>query len=156
MTRGASAGYDIAFTVPQPTLIILMLKVHPTRANDLLTPDDFVIVPSIAWREYQDVFFNVCTRIVAPTGSIAVRTNFYIRDSGQPDAVMPSARQHPIEELPDDVLVFLLGSRYCETQKLADFAWRSFGGTKPGWERVQGDLRFRPRSRQLWIWLRSR
>jgi transglutaminase-like putative cysteine protease len=107
-----------------------------------LTPDDFVIVPSIAWREYQDVFFNVCTRIVAPTGSIAVRTNFYIRDSGQPDAVMPSARQHPIEELPDDVLVFLLGSRYCETQKLADFAWRSFGGTKPGWERVQAICNF--------------
>src|SRR6516225_7585366 len=62
------AGYDIAFTVPQPTPIILMLKVHPTRANDLLTPDDLVIVPSVGWREYTDVFGNICTRIVAPAG----------------------------------------------------------------------------------------
>jgi hypothetical protein len=60
------AGYDIAFTVPQPTPIILMLKVHPTRANDLLTPDHFVIVPSVRWREYTDVFGNICARIVAP------------------------------------------------------------------------------------------
>ena len=101
-----------------------------------------MIVPNVTWREYRDVFGNICTRIVAPAGSMAFRTNFYIRDSGQPDAVMPSARQHPIEELPDDVLVFLLGSRYCETQKLADFAWRSFGGTKPGWERVQAICNF--------------
>src|SRR6516162_9844485 len=83
------AGYDIAFTVPQPTPIILMLKVHPTRANDLLTPDDLVIVPSVSWREYRDGFGNICTRIVAPAGSIAFRTNFKIQDSGQPDAVMP-------------------------------------------------------------------
>ena len=40
------AGYDIAFTVSQATPIILMLKVHSTRANDLLTPDDLVIVSS--------------------------------------------------------------------------------------------------------------
>jgi transglutaminase-like putative cysteine protease len=136
------AGYDIAFTVSQPTPIILMLKVHPTRANDLLTPDDFVIVPNVTWRKYRDAFGNICTRIVAPAGSMAVRTNFYIQDSRQPDAVMPGARQHPIEELPDDVLVFLLGSRYCETQKLADFAWRTFGGTKSGWERVQAICNF--------------
>ena len=99
-----------------------------------------MIVPSVGWREYTDVFGNICTRIVAPAGSMAFRTNFYMQDSGQPDAVMPSARQ--IEELPDDVLVFLLGSRYCETQKLADFTWRSFGATKPGWERVQAICNF--------------
>ena len=65
-----------------------------------------MIVPSVSWREYRDGFENICTRIVAPAGSIAFRTNFYIQDSGQPDAVMPSARQHPIEELTDDVLFF--------------------------------------------------
>jgi hypothetical protein len=78
------AGYDIAFAVPQPTPIILMLKVHPTRANDLLTPDDFMIVPSVEWREYQDVFGNICTRILAAAGSMTFRTNFYIQHSGLP------------------------------------------------------------------------
>jgi transglutaminase-like putative cysteine protease len=131
------AGYDIAFAVQQQTPMILMLNVHPSRARDLLTPDDLVIVPKIQRRAYRDLFGNVCTRILAPVGSVELRTNFSIRDSGQPDEMVPSARQHPVDELPEDVLVFLLGSRYCETQKLSDFAWHTFGYTRPGWDRVQ-------------------
>ena len=50
---------------------------------------------------------------------------------------MPDAEQHPVEDLPDDVLVFLLGSRYCETDRLSDTAWSLFGDTPPGWARVQ-------------------
>jgi transglutaminase-like putative cysteine protease len=131
------AGYDIAFAVQQPTPIILMLSVHPSRASDLLTSDDLVIAPKIQRHAYRDLFGNICTRILAPVGPVELRTNFSILDTGQPDEIMPSARQHSIDELPEDVLVFLWGSRYCETQKLSDFAWRNFGYTKPGWDRVQ-------------------
>jgi hypothetical protein len=118
---------DIAFAVQQQTPMILMLNVHPSRARDLLTPDDLLIVPKIQRRNYRDLFGNVCTRILAPVGQVELRTNFSIRDSGQPDEIVPTDRQHPVDELPEDVLVFLLGSRYCETQKLSDFAWQTFG-----------------------------
>jgi hypothetical protein len=112
------AGYDIAFAVQQQIPMILMLNVHPSRARDLLTPDDLLIVPKIQRRNYRDLFGNVCTRILAPVEQVELRTNFSIRDSGQPDEIVPTARQHPVDELPEDVLGFLLGSRYCETQAL--------------------------------------
>jgi transglutaminase-like putative cysteine protease len=131
------AGYDIAFTMSQHTPMILMLTVHPSRAKDLLTAQRLLTAPKIPLREYRDVFGNVCTRIVAPAGVTEFKADFEIYDSGKPDEVVPHARQHPIEELPDDALVFLLGSRCCDTQSLSDFAWQAFGASKPGWARVQ-------------------
>jgi transglutaminase-like putative cysteine protease len=131
------AGYDIAFTMPQPTPMILMVNVHPSRAKDLLTTPKLLTAPKITLREYRDVFGNVCSRIVAPPGLVEFKADFEICDSGRPDEVVPHARQHPIAELPDDALGFLLGSRYCDTQSLSDFAWRTFETSKPGWARVQ-------------------
>jgi transglutaminase-like putative cysteine protease len=131
------AGYDIAFTMPQHTPMILMLTVHSSRAKDLLTEQRLLTALKIPRRDYRDTFGNVCTRIMAPPGLVEFKADFEIYDSGWPDEVVPNARQHPIEELPDDALVFLLGSRYCDTQSLSDFAWRTFGTSKPGWARVQ-------------------
>jgi hypothetical protein len=131
------AGYDIAFTVTQPTPMILMLTVHPSRAKDLLTEENLVTTPRMPLRHYRDAFDNVCTRIIAPSGLVEFKAVFEISDSGNPDEVVPAARQHPIEELPDDVLVYLLGSRYCDTQRLLEFAWHKFGTSRPGWVRVQ-------------------
>ena len=60
-----------------------------------------------------------------------------ISDSGRPDPICAHAQEHPIESLPHDSLVYLLGSRYCETQQLMSDAWRLFGHMTPGWSRVQ-------------------
>src|SRR6202163_4729201 len=60
-----------------------------------------------------------------------------VRDSGLPDVVVPSASQHAVEDLPADTLVYLLGSRYCETDRLSDIAWKLFEATPLGWPRVQ-------------------
>jgi transglutaminase-like putative cysteine protease len=114
-----------------------MLTVHPSRAKGVLTEQKLLTAPKIPLREYRDVFGNVCTRVMAPPGVVTFKADFEIYDSGKPDEVVPHARQHPIEELPDDALVFLLGSRYCDTQSLSDFAWQAFGASKPGWARVQ-------------------
>src|SRR5262249_38125512 len=62
---------------------------------------------------------------------------FIVRDSGLPDPVVPDAKQHEISELPDELLVNLLGSRYCDTDLMADTAWSLFKDTPPGWPRVQ-------------------
>src|SRR5580704_4900860 len=128
------AGYDMAFTVPQPTSMILMLSVHPSRMKDLLTNPRILTEPHLPLREYRDMFGNICTRVTAGPGQVRFLSTFDIFDSGRPDEVLPSARRHPIDELPDDALIYLLGSRYCDTQKLSEFAWQTFGNLKTGWD----------------------
>jgi hypothetical protein len=116
------AGYDIAFNCFQEVPMVLMLTVHPSRKADLLTDHSMRISPNVLAKDYTDVFGNVCTRLVAPAGRIEIRTEFVIKDSGLPDAVAPNAPQVPLHELPDSALMYLLGSRYCDTQKLSDLA----------------------------------
>jgi transglutaminase-like putative cysteine protease len=130
-------GYDIAFSVPQRTPMVLMLSIHPSRTKDLLTNQRILAEPNLPLREYRDAFGNICTRVAAEPAVVRFSSSFDILDSGRPDEVFANARQHPIDELPDDALVYLLGSRYCDTQKLSDFAWQTFAASKAGWDRVQ-------------------
>ena len=131
------AGFTLAFDCTQPTPMLLVLNTHPSRRADLLTEEVLNFDPLVATRAYTDSFGNTCTRIVAPPGRITISNAFEIRDSGQPDLVDWTARQHEIQELPDEALVFLLGSRYCDTDRLSDLAWSLFGNTPLGWGRVQ-------------------
>jgi transglutaminase-like putative cysteine protease len=131
------AGFNIAFECPQDVPMLLMLNVHPSRRSDLLSADTIAISPKIPTRSYRDAFDNICTRLVAPTGVLEIRSSFICADGGRPDPVVPNAEQWPIDALPDDALIYLLGSRYCDTQKLADQAWALFGKTPAGWARAQ-------------------
>ncbi len=131
------AGFDIAFQCAQPTPMLLVLSIHPSRRVDLLSDDAPTFDPPLEARGYVDGFGNVCTRIVAPAGRMSIATRFEISDDGRPDMIATDAVQHEIRDLPDEVLVFLLGSRYCETDRLSEFAWSAFGWTEPGWARVQ-------------------
>jgi transglutaminase-like putative cysteine protease len=131
------AGYDIAFQCLQETPMVLMLSIEPARVGDLLSEHKIKFSPDVPSRDYIDMFGNTCTRIVAPAGLIEIRNDFLISDSGLPDEVAPDARQLEVADLPDDGLIYLLGSRYCDTQKLSDIAWSLFGGVTPGWQRVQ-------------------
>ncbi|HXC12188.1 MAG TPA: transglutaminase family protein [Stellaceae bacterium] len=130
-------GYDLVYDCPQPAPMLLVLNVHPSRIPDLVVPDRIATAPRIGVRRYRDAFGNECSRILAPSGRIRLSAEAVVRDSGKPDAIAPEAPQHPVEELPDDALVFLLASRYCETDHLSDTAWPLFGQTTPGWPRVQ-------------------
>jgi transglutaminase-like putative cysteine protease len=136
------AGYELEFDCPQPTPMLLALSVHPSRTDDLPTSQRITVEPAVPTRDYLDGFGNVCTRLVAPAGRTRISTLFEIEDSGLPDPVVPEAPQDPIDALPDAVLVYLLGSRYCDTDHLADFAWATFADTRPGWERVQAIVDF--------------
>ncbi len=132
-----TAGFDLAYECAHPTPIVLMLSHHPSRNPDLLTESRLHFSPRLMARAFTDGFGNRATRIVAPAGITAISTRFEVFDTGQPDRAAPFAQQHPIEEVPDAALVFLHGSRYCETDRLMDFAWSRFGSVAPGWARVQ-------------------
>ena len=130
-------GYELVYECVQPTPMILMLNIHFTRVSDLVMPDHIITNPPIPMQAYRDGFGNWCTRIVAPAGQTRISTTAVINDSGLPDVVEPYAVQHAVEDLPADTLVFLLGSRYCETDRLSETAWALFGQTPLGWPRVQ-------------------
>src|SRR5207302_2035579 len=70
-------------------------------------------------------------------GQIRISADAVINDRGVPEKIAPAARQISVEGLPEETLVYLLGSRYCDTDKLSETAWRLFGATTPGWSRVQ-------------------
>jgi transglutaminase-like putative cysteine protease len=131
------AGYEISHECPQPTPMILMLSVHPSRLPDLAGSHRIVFDPPVAARDYTDTFGNTCTRVLAPPGRFTVATDFVIGDPGTPDVVEPGAEQVPVQDLPDDVLIYLLGSRYCDTDHLSTMAWSMFGNGPTGWGRVQ-------------------
>jgi transglutaminase-like putative cysteine protease len=130
-------GYELIYDCPQPTPMILVLNVHYTRASDLAVPDHIVTDPSIPIAVYRDSFGNWCSRIVAPQGQIRITSTAVVNDSGDPEVVATSAQQHLIQDLPEETLVFLLASRYCDTEKFLQIAWNMFGQTPTGWGRVQ-------------------
>jgi len=131
------AGYDIAFATDRCVPALASLSVHSSRNRDLRTAQRIMTTPDVPMYDYPDSFGNVCTRLTIPAGGITISCGFVIEDAFIPDEVVPDAREVTLEQLPNDVLIYLLGSRYCETDKLSELAWSEFGGVEPGWARVQ-------------------
>jgi transglutaminase-like putative cysteine protease len=130
-------GYELVYNFPQATPMILMVNVHPSRASDLVVSDQAKTDPQVPITAYTDGFGNLCSRLVAPPGRLQISACGVVTDTGRPDAFVPSAIQHDVQDLPEETLVFLLGSRYCEIDLLTQCAWALFGNTPPGWARVQ-------------------
>ena len=130
-------GFDIAIGVNQPTALVMLLSVHPSRVGDLRSPHEMRFSPPTDAWDYRDGFGNTVTRILAQPGITEISLDCLVDDSGEPDIAAPWAQQTPVEHLPPEALVFLLGSRYCETDRLSDLAWWLFGSTPTGWARVQ-------------------
>ncbi len=131
MSHEIRVGYELIYDFPQPTPMIMVLGTHFTRASDVITPDYLTTNPSVPISPYRDGFGNWCSRIVVPAGRMRLSANGVVRDSGLPDVVAPSAFQHAVEDLPSETLVFLLGSRYCETDRLSEVAWSLFQKSAP-------------------------
>ena len=131
------AGFDIAFECAVPTSMLLQLNVHPSREVDLRAPDMIASDPPLPMSAYLDLFGNRVTRVDVPAGLVTFSNRFSISDSGEPDETPPANVATPISRLPDDTLLFLLSSRYCDSDNLADFAWSTFGGIAGGYDRVR-------------------
>ena len=131
------AGFHIAFECPKPTPMLLQLNIDPARASDLRSPDIISSDPPLPMTAYFDLFGNRVTRLEAPAGLVTFHNRFLIEDSGRPDETPQDTEFTPIARLPDDVLLYLVSSRYCDSDNLADFAWKQFGGHAGGYGRVR-------------------
>jgi transglutaminase-like putative cysteine protease len=132
-----TAGCQITYDCPQPTPMLLMVSPHPSRESDLVGSAELVFDPPVSVRGYTDSFGNRCSRIVAPTGRLTISTRLTVIDPGTTDVQAPAAWQRRVEDLPDEMLIYLLGSRYCDTDRLSETAWSVFGQGPAGWGLVQ-------------------
>jgi transglutaminase-like putative cysteine protease len=131
------AGFKLTYDCPSPSPMLLMLSIRPERQPDLETPAFLSVSPNIPVHQFTDSFGNTCSRILAPAGKLVLSSDFIIRDSGQHEPLPIGEAQHAIEDLPDEALQFLMGSRYCQTDLMSDLAWARFGAIEPGWKRVE-------------------
>jgi len=130
-------GHEIVFELPATTSMLLMLYMHPSRFNTLQKPDVLQTTPAVSIKTHIDGYGNRCAILTANAGPLRIYSDNIVSDSGLMDIVAPNAVQHSIPELPPEVVTFLLGSRYCEVERLSDIAYGLFGQTPMGWGRVQ-------------------
>jgi transglutaminase-like putative cysteine protease len=131
-------GYDISFECPAPTPMVLALYIHPSRFNSVVKPESLRVEPNVPVKTFFDTYGNMCGRMVAPTGIIRFINDATVQDSGLPDETPPeNVVQHAVQDLPDEVMQFLLSSRYCEVDLLQDIAWGLFSKVPEGWARAK-------------------
>jgi transglutaminase-like putative cysteine protease len=136
-------GYEVVLLFEKPTPLLVVGSIHPTVAHCIRKPECLVVEPRVPISEYLDSYGNRCSRLVAPAGRVVFKNDATVENSGQPDVQVVNAHQHAMEDLPDDVLVFLLASRYCEVDsELRDIAWNQFGHLLAGWSLVQAVCNF--------------
>lgn len=130
-------AYDLQFDMPATVAIVALLNVHPSRAFDLLEPDELQTEPRVEITYYVDGQGNRCARFVAPQGQLRLFNSTLIRDNGLPDEVDWEASEASVGDLPHETLSYLLNSRYCEVDRFSAIALELFGHIEPGWGRVQ-------------------
>src|ERR1700704_226179 len=136
-------GCEVAFTCPRPAAMVLMLYLHPSRLPTIKKPERLESEPCLAISEYTDCYGNHCGRVVVPAGRVLFRNDAIVDDCGLSDLQVPNAPQKNVQDLPHEVLLFLLASRYCEVDsELKDLSWKLFGRFQPGWPRVQAICNF--------------
>jgi transglutaminase-like putative cysteine protease len=136
------AGYEIIFDAETPATMLALLSVHPSRNKDLRTPQRILGAPDVPIYDYTDSFGNICSRLTIPTGGATLSADFVIEDDGEPDRRAPDGPQMAVEQYPDDVVQFLLGSRYCETDRLMQVAWSNFGHLLSARDKVEAIVQF--------------
>lgn len=135
-------GYRIEITTTQPVACMTLLDPHPSRDGDMVgspTPRVTSLADGsdVAVREYVDGFGNRCRRLMVPSGGALFTNDMVVSDTGIPDQWDKLAQEVPPDDLPSDVIEYMLSSRYCEVDELSAAAWSLFGNYAPGWNRVQ-------------------
>ena len=136
-------GFEMIYDCPQPTPIIFNLNIHFTRVSDLVGRDDLVNDPPVSMAAYRDALRQLVHPHCCAQGPHRRLADAVVNDTGLPDVIVPRAQQIPVPDLPVDTLIFLLGSRYCETDRLSETAWNLFAQAPTGWGRVQAICRLR-------------
>ncbi len=135
--------FAIEFDMPREAAMIGLLRLHPSldgrrRGEERLLAEhvDGGLGQALEVDEYMDGFGNRCSRFLTPAGHLRLTGSSVVETAAAPDEIATEARQHAVEDLPTEVLQFLLASRYCEVDAMSLVAGDLFGHTTPGWARA--------------------
>ena len=129
-------GCEFQYEATWPTPTVMLVEPHRDGAHTIVR-EEWKITPDIPKHAYYDIYGNLCQRLVLPEGAHSLSYDAVVKVSDDWDPVMPDTPQLPVEDLPDDTLLFTMPSRFCQSDVLSDTAWQLFGNTEPGWKRVQ-------------------
>lgn len=128
------ASCELVFEISIPVSMLLMLRPR-SGAQQWVAREEYDIRPSVPAEEITDSYGNLCQRLVAPAGDFSIRTTSEVVTADSMD-VAPGAAFVEIQQLPADVLPFLLPSRYCESDRFDNLALQIAGDRKPGYDQV--------------------
>jgi transglutaminase-like putative cysteine protease len=117
-------GCEISIVTDRPVPALCRIDIHPERRGDIVEERG----PPTGCATARDAFGNILRRFTAAPGQTSIWLSGLIQDPGVLDKRDAAAEAMPVADLPDSVLMFLNGSRYCETDKMGDLAWNTFGG----------------------------
>ena len=129
-------GCRFAYKAVGPTPTVWQVRARPDGPH-VLVSDDWRTEPALPASSYVDIYGNVCDRLILPEGATTVTYDAVLDVANTSDEANPAAVQQPVEDLPDETLLYLLPSRFCLSDVLSDKAWELFGSTQPGWSRAQ-------------------
>jgi transglutaminase-like putative cysteine protease len=136
-------GFEVALDFIKPASVVMMTYLHPSQLHMIRKPERLTLQPHVPVSEYTDLYGNRCGRAFVPAGKVVFASDAVVENDGQPDMQVPNAFQFSIQDLPNDALLFLLASRYCEVDsELRDIAWSLFGQLPAGWPLVQAVCNF--------------
>ncbi|MEP6391326.1 MAG: transglutaminase family protein [Halioglobus sp.] len=126
--------FTLAFDIIEPTPFLLMLRPR-SGAQQWVATEDYRIEPSVPVFEFTDLYGNLCQRLVAQPGEFGIVTSAEVMTADTLDTGA-GAPFVPVQDLPDDVLNFLLPSRYCETERFSQMTAEICADATPGYDQV--------------------
>ena len=124
-------GCALAFEFERPTPAVFLVRPEDGGSHHVIR-EDWATQPAAVYHDYTDLFGNACRRLTLPQGGVSLRYDAIVETSSQPDALDWNVEQHLVQDLPDEVLVYTLPSRYCLSDVLGDRAMQLFGSTPRG------------------------
>jgi len=129
-------GCELVYNVPESAPIISKVALRTSMYQKTLD-EARTLEPQTELHTFEDEFGNNVWRLMAPQGKFSFVYDALAEVSPEPDPVLPELDKHLAQDLPDDVLVYTLPSRYCQSDLFVGDALEMFGAVSPGWAQVQ-------------------
>ena len=124
----------LEFDITTHTPFIFMLRPR-SGAQQWVAKEEYRHTPYVPITEFTDSYNNLCQRLIAPEGIFSIYTQSEVMTSDYSDS-SPNAPFVDIAQLPESILIYLLPSRYCESDKLLGLAANITQGYLMGYDQV--------------------
>jgi hypothetical protein len=128
------ATCNLEFKMSDSTPLILLLR-PCSGADQWVARESYTLSPNVPVYEYTDISGNLCQRMIIPAGDFSAHTSADVMTSDVMD-IDPNACFVDIQNLPDSVLLYLLPSRYCESDRFGNMAREIVKGSPLGYSQV--------------------